>query len=323
MDGNRQRPGELWGPASDPGTAANTAPDSDGTKPDTSDAAQQQRPEATLALRARLLRRFEAWLDAALADEEPPAGLAAEILTELAEDGPIAGPGPGPRRPVDLYTLWSSLTALSQEIKLQGRSFKQLQENLSPWSERAEQVLQAHGEALATVHRLVQRVGAEGEARQAEAARQIGQRVRREQLDQLVELRERLLRGVETAHGHRATARELLDRGIFGRIRRGRAASEKLLEAVEAIENGCALSLARLDEALDRSAVQEMVCRGRPFDPARMKAVDLLETSEVPEGTVLEVYRRGYEWNGEVFRVAEVKVARAPRGPLAEKRHEP
>jgi molecular chaperone GrpE len=54
-----------------------------------------------------------------------------------------------------------------------------------------------------------------------------------------------------------------------------------------------------------------------------MKAVDLLETSEVPENTVLEVYRRGYEWNGEVFRVAEVKVARAPRGPLAEKRHEP
>ena len=183
MDGDCQRPGEPSDRASDPGTAANAAPDSDGTETETS---QRHRSEATLALRARLLRRFEAWLDAALDDEEPPAGLAAEILTELAEDGPIAGPGP--RRPVDLYTLWSSLTALSQEIKLQGRSFKQLQENLSPWSERAEQVLQAHAEALATVHRLVQRVGAEGEARQAEAARQIGQRVRREQLDQLVEL---------------------------------------------------------------------------------------------------------------------------------------
>jgi molecular chaperone GrpE len=319
MDGDRQRPGELSGPASDPVTAANAAPDSDGANTEASDAALRRRSEATPALRARLLRRFEAWLDAALDDEEPPAGLTAEILTELAEDGPIAGPC----RNVDLYTLWSSLTALSQEIKLQGRSFKQLLDSLSPWSERAEQVLQAHAEGLATVHRLAQRVGAEGEARQAEAARQIRQRVRREQLEQLVDLRERLLRGVETARGHRAAARELLDRGLIGRIRRGRAASKKLLEAIEAIENGCALSLARLDEALDRSAVQEMACRGRPFDPARMKAVDLLETSEVPEGTVLEVYRRGYESNGEVFREAEVKVARAPRGPLAENRHEP
>lgn len=309
MDGDWRRPGEPSGPASDPRTAANAAPDN--TETDVSDAPQQQRPEATLALRARLRRRFEAWLDAALDDEQPPAGLAADILTELAEEGPIADSG----RLVDLYTLWSSLTALSQEIKLQGRSFKQLQDNLSPWSERAEQVLRAHAEALATVRQMAQRVGAEDEARQAEAARRIGQRVKREHLEQLVDLRERLLRGVETASGHRAAARELLDGGLIGRIRKGRAASEKLLEAVEAIETGCALSLARLDEALDRSAVQEMACRGRPFDPARMKAVDLLETTEVPEGTVLEVYRRGYEWNGEVFRVAEVKVARAPARP--------
>jgi molecular chaperone GrpE (heat shock protein) len=30
----------------------------------------------------------------------------------------------------------------------------------------------------------------------------------------------------------------------------------------------------------------------------------------VPEGTVVAVYRNGYEWNGEVYRTAKVKVAR-------------
>ena len=31
-------------------------------------------------------------------------------------------------------------------------------------------------------------------------------------------------------------------------------------------------------------------------------------------GTVLEIYRGGYEWNGEVFRPAQVKVFRACGG---------
>ena len=51
-----------------------------------------------------------------------------------------------------------------------------------------------------------------------------------------------------------------------------------------------------------------------PFDPRRMNAIDRQELSDVPEGTVLQVYRSGYEWNGEVFRTAQVKVACAPTG---------
>ena len=34
------------------------------------------------------------------------------------------------------------------------------------------------------------------------------------------------------------------------------------------------------------------------------------ETDDVAEGTVIEVYRDGYEWNGTVYRTAQVKVAR-------------
>jgi molecular chaperone GrpE (heat shock protein) len=43
-----------------------------------------------------------------------------------------------------------------------------------------------------------------------------------------------------------------------------------------------------------------------------MHAVDVEETDQEAEGTVLEVYRAGYEWMGEVHRPAQVKVARRP-----------
>lgn len=42
-----------------------------------------------------------------------------------------------------------------------------------------------------------------------------------------------------------------------------------------------------------------------------MRAVDIEINGSVPEGTVIEVYRNGYEWNGEVYRPAQVKVARS------------
>jgi molecular chaperone GrpE len=79
------------------------------------------------------------------------------------------------------------------------------------------------------------------------------------------------------------------------------------------LTTGYELGLARLDQTLDELNVRAIQCEGQPFDPRTMNAVDREESSAVPEGTVLEVYRRGYEWSGEVFRPAQVKVACAPR----------
>jgi molecular chaperone GrpE (heat shock protein) len=43
-----------------------------------------------------------------------------------------------------------------------------------------------------------------------------------------------------------------------------------------------------------------------------MNAVDIAETGDVPDGTVLEVYRTGYMIDTDVLQHAQVKVARAP-----------
>src|SRR5262249_657852 len=75
----------------------------------------------------------------------------------------------------------------------------------------------------------------------------------------------------------------------------------------------------RLDQVLEDFGVYKIVCEGQPFDPRRMSAVDREPTGDVPEGTVLEVYRSGYEWNGEVFRAPHVKVSCAPSSALSTK----
>ena len=209
--------------------------------------------------RSEILQRFERWLDTALA-EDPPQGIPTEILTsDPAQESP----------PMDWYTMWSAITAVTQEVKLQGRAFKQLSENLA----------------------------AEGE-----------RRGRRESLEALLEVRERLLRGLEGARGF-----EKLRPGFWDRIftRRWRRV-EHALSVVSALEEGYRLSLGHLDDLLFQFQVQPIECQGKLFDPRRMNAVDVEATSLAEEGTVLFVYRSGYEWNGELYRPAQVRVAKGP-----------
>jgi molecular chaperone GrpE len=68
-----------------------------------------------------------------------------------------------------------------------------------------------------------------------------------------------------------------------------------------------------LDQALQEYNLSPILCEGQCFDPRRMTAVEIEETDAVPEGTVVSIYRAGYEWEGEVFRPAQVKVARPRR----------
>ncbi len=233
--------------------------------------------------REEILRRFERWLDGALAAEEPPRGVEAEILA--AAVGAQEGPAPD-----TAYSVWSAMTALTQEVRLQGRSFKELNETLGS---QAERMAERERDVL---------------------VRETERRCRKESLGVLIDLRDRLGRGLESV---RASGGEISKAARPGWLARrfarpvdGGAADA----AIAALQKGYELGLDRLDQTLEELNAREMPCEGLEFDPRRMNAVDRQESSAVPEGTVIEVYRRGYEWNGEVFRTAQVKVACAPAG---------
>lgn len=69
----------------------------------------------------------------------------------------------------------------------------------------------------------------------------------------------------------------------------------------------------RLFEALKKLGLEPMVVQGEPFDPHIHHAVEMVETDEAPDHTVLAEYQRGYNFKGRLLRPAMVKVAVEPK----------
>jgi hypothetical protein len=228
-----------------------------------------------------LLRRFEQWLVDTLGDEAPPSGVDADLIAALvpADERNDAAH----QQPTDAFALWSAMTALTHEVKLQGRAFKDLHAALE--AGRSED---AHAACR---------------IRERDAER----RTRREILGALLDVRDALARGLDVA---RAAGAAPAGPDWLARLvpKRSRAQVERLA----ALTKGYELGLGRLDQLLDDLQARPIGGHGEPFDPRRMNAIDKEESVLVPPGTVLEVYRTGYEWGGDVFRPAQVKVSCAP-----------
>lgn len=275
---------------------------------------------ALAANRDDIVRCFQDSLDEMLAREEPPEGVDAEILArfghglgsqaeQAADDG------------TDLYSLWSAVVALSQETKLQGRAFRDLAEALGSvdsLNESVRAMLATHEEARSDHRQALEtarRIADDAHRQRIEQDRRELQRSREEArvgiLDLLLDVRDRLVRGLRSARVHLAEVRKPVQTTRLMRLMRVRPPDNgRLIGAAGALVKGYALSLARLDEALSQFGVVESDCVGRPFDPGCMMAVDVEEAPSAADGTVLEVYRPGYQRHGSVYRIAEVKVAR-------------
>ena len=147
--------------------------------------------------------------------------------------------------------------------------------------------------------------------REKSLRREAESRARRDVLHSLIDLRDRLTRGREAAGlaHERETARDSQPKTGWRRFF-AEPSKPAEPETLIALLRGYELAIERLDQSLDEFGAREIRCLGEAFDPVRMNAIETAEDSS-PAGTVLEVYRSGYEWNGEVFRTAQVKVCRA------------
>jgi molecular chaperone GrpE len=206
----------------------------------------------------------------------------ARWIDDLAEAEPpppglapevTSDPGPVP----DLYSLLSQLTALTRETQLQGRATNRLHAELGPTLER---LADSAGSPEAIARKL------------AEVRRE----ARLELVAELLEVRDRFARGLDEARRRLGKPRGL--RAWLGQR-----------PVLEALVDGNALALERLDDALRRLDVHEIAALGKPFDPRSMRAVEVVAVSTAPAGTVIDVFRTGYTADGRVLRFAEVKVA--------------
>jgi molecular chaperone GrpE len=75
---------------------------------------------------------------------------------------------------------------------------------------------------------------------------------------------------------------------------------------------GVAMVEKQLLQALEKFGVTRFSALGQPFDPNMHDAIQQVETSEHPAGTVAQEYSSGYLSNGKLLRPAMVAVAKKP-----------
>jgi molecular chaperone GrpE len=73
---------------------------------------------------------------------------------------------------------------------------------------------------------------------------------------------------------------------------------------------GVELIYKQLQAALAKLSVQPIVSKGEAFDPRYHEAIEMVETSAVPDHHVIEELQRGYKFKERLLRPAMVKVAR-------------
>ncbi len=179
----------------------------------------------------------------------------------------------------DLFSLFIELSALKNEIKLESRQLK-----------KALDEFKAVFDTLQTSH---QQLGQE-----LEHLRNTQPEQRRDTLRplllELLELRDRFEAGVEAIAKHRGSALAWLCK------------PETTL--ITSMAEGQEISLRRLDQLLNSYQVIALETCGKPLDPHTMRAAAIAQRTRLANGIVVEELRKGYRWENELLRLAEVRV---------------
>jgi molecular chaperone GrpE len=249
----------------------------------------------------------------------------ADFRDWLTAPGPAAeanGTAPPIGEEVDLHTLLGQVLALKQEVNLQTRAVRAQQEQSAETLRQLARALEPLPEAPAGMPPPEERV--------------------RSLLKTLIDLQDALALGGREVHKGEETLGELLDQAaaameppaprpdsfwgrLFGRrasqererpeeaqqrIAKGREALGRVRQSLASLVTGYTMGLQRIARALAQQGLEVIPTVGQTFDPERMEVVDVVTGSGRPSGEVLEEVRRGYLWNGRVFRYAQVRVAR-------------
>lgn len=215
--------------------------------------------------RDRLVEQFRTYLD----DTAPSAAdKAIEADSEVAT-----------KISCDLFSLFTELAALKNDVRLESRQLKAALEKFSELFDslrdgNSQLTRELNTQKKASTHAIVD---AESKL-----------------LLEIVDLRDRLQAGLDTAQGYRATGLARLSGTPSGFI--------------DSLADGMAISLRRTDELLARYGVAALPAIGQPLDPSTMHANAVESRTDKPDGTVLNEVRKGYTRNGEVLRIAEVVV---------------
>ena len=90
------------------------------------------------------------------------------------------------------------------------------------------------------------------------------------------------------------------------------AAQPPLLTSAESLREGVRLTQQQLLTAFRRVGIDAFDPKGWPFDPRIHEAVQVVDSTELPAGSVATVYQRGCRYGERLLRPARVAVVRGP-----------
>ena len=245
--------------------------------------------EAARTWKERALDDFRRWLDEL--EEIPPAA-----------EGELPS--------CDLHDLFSELTALRQEVRLQNREQSRAGRELANAAARYD-----------AIDRTTRRRDEELDALERRVSRAAEDRC----LLSVLDLRDALVRGREAARrlrkaGKKAgktagkTAGKKAGKTAGKKRGRKRARARKpfrrLQPAIAGVVDGYELALRRCDRTLARYGVQGVPAVGLRFDARTMHAVEARRVADREDGVVVDEFVSGFVRDGQVLRLAEVAVNR-------------
>jgi molecular chaperone GrpE len=139
---------------------------------------------------------------------------------------------------------------------------------------------------------------------------------------ELAQMEDRFKRAAADLDNYRKRAARELQRLVE---ERGDAALLEWLEVVDGVDRALAQKpenplreglravLDQMESIFARQGIRRIGAVGEPFDPTRHEAVEVRDTEEAPDRTIVDVLRSGYARGDRVLRPAQVVVARAPQ----------
>lgn len=80
----------------------------------------------------------------------------------------------------------------------------------------------------------------------------------------------------------------------------------------DALQQGVEMVYKQFRDVLEKFGITSFKADGEPFDPAMHEAMMQVETSDVPENRVVQVFQDGYLYHEKVLRHAKVGVSKKP-----------
>lgn len=181
----------------------------------------------------------------------------------------------------DLNTLFSEMAGLKAEVKAESRQFKNTLDTLSS--------------ALGTVQDDNKILSTEFAAYSERLQQQQGEIMRTMLLD-MVDIYDRLSTGLAVLQNYRPVE------SVFKKSRK------KDMHFIKRFKEGQVMTVKRFEQVLQRYHVQVIDCVGKLLDPVTMTAVETGQDSKIENGIVLQELRKGFLFQDQILRLAEVKV---------------